>query len=163
MFWRSQKDRAAEALHRGIKAILIGGFFHYEHSQQFALNKQASAWLYTEAIAHQVYVLTAIFHNTAGKTYEWATRDFMMKAMSEAMVNFELQQGTVPGGISSFAFRRCAEIDALTPQERTTGKQFEQSAARIAELDPSADTRAIAAKFDEVTSKFFECALPMFR
>jgi hypothetical protein len=148
---------------RRVKAILIGGFFHVEHADEFGLNEEAAAWLYAESIAHQIYMLNAIFHNTLGKKYDWATPPFFVKAVSDAMVDFELEQGTVPGGFASFAFRRCAEIDAMSSAERMSGKQFAQSAAKIAEHDPSADQRAIAARLESVSKQYFDAALPMFR
>lgn len=163
MFGLSKKRRVAEALRRGTKAILIGGFFHVEHAEEFHLSEEASAWLYTEAIAHQTYVLMVTFNNTLAKRYRWATPAFAIKAVSGAMADFEMEQGLVPGGISSFALRRCAEMDALSPEERTSGIHFSQSAAKIAELDPAADQRAIVERLSSVARTYFDNILSMFQ
>lgn len=162
MFGRSKQGRAKEALRRGAKAVLIGGFFHVDHTNEFDLNEEAAAWLYTEALAHQIYMLTAIFHNTLGRKYKWATTEFMFKAISEAITEYELEQGAVPGGIASFVFRRCAEIDSMRPEQRTSGVHFVDSANKVAELDSSADIAAIAERLAMVTKEYFDAAHPMF-
>jgi hypothetical protein len=163
MFGLSKKERATEALQRGTKAILIGGFFHVQHAEQYGLNEQASAWLYTEALAHQVYILIVIFNNTLAKQYGWATHQFAMKAINEAIADYEIQEGSTPGSLSSFIFRRCAEMDALTPQERVAGKHFRQSAQKVFEYDSRADQEAIAERLSAVSGEYFENAVKMFR
>lgn len=163
MFGLSKKERATEALQRGTKAILIGGFFHVQHAEKYGLNEQASAWLYTEALAHQVYVLIVIFNNTLAKKYGWATLQFAMKAINEAITDYEIQEGSTPGSVSSFIFRRCAEMDTLTPQERVAGEHFRQSARKVFEYDSRADQEAIAERLSAVSKEYFEIAVKMFR
>ena len=163
MFGLSKKERAAEALRRGTKAVLIGGFFHVEHTEEFGLNDEASAWLFTEAIAHQIYVLFVIFNNTLAKKYRWATHDFALKAVSDAMVDFELEGGQPPGVISSITLRRCTEMDALTAAEGASGAHYRQSAAKVAEHDPTANKDAIEERLSSVARRYFENAKPMFQ
>lgn len=163
MFGLSMKERAKEALHRGTKAVLIGGFFHVQHAEEFGLNEQASAWLYTEALAHQIYVLIVISNNTLAKRYGWATPEFAVKAITEAITNFETQEGSTPGSISSFVFRRCAEMDSLSPQERVDGEHFRQSARKIKALDPKTDEERIVERLDAVAREYFDVAVKMFK
>ena len=118
MFGLFLKDRAAEALKRGTKAVLIGGFFHVTDAAKFRLNEEASAYLYTEAEAHQIYILTCMFQSTLAKEKSWATSAFAIKAINDAATDYEIEHGISPGSISSYVFRRCAEIDNLSPQER---------------------------------------------
>ena len=66
---KERQERAIEALQRGTKAILVGGFFHAENADEYGLNEEASAWLYTEALAHQVYDLIVIFNNTLANNH----------------------------------------------------------------------------------------------
>jgi len=156
------KERAKEALHRGTKAVLIGGFFHVQHAGEFGLNEQASAWLYTEALAHQIDVLIVISNNTLAKRYRWATPEFAVKTINEAITDYEIQEGFTPGSISSFVFRRCAEMDSLSPQERVNGQHFCQSARKIKEFDPGADEELIVKKLGAVAREYFAIAVKMF-
>ncbi len=163
MFGLSKKEQATEALQRGTKAILIGGFFHVQHAEEYGLNEQASAWLYTEALAHQIYVLIVIFNNTLAKEYSWATPQFAMKAINEAITEYEIQEDSTPGSVSSFIFRRCAEMDTLSPQKRVDGEHFRQSAWKVAEFDSRADQDAIAGRLSAVAMEYFDGAVKMFK
>ena len=163
MFGLSKKERAKEALQRGTKAVLIGGFFHVQHAEEYGLNEQASAWFYTEALAHQIYILIVIFHNTFGKKYGWATSEFAVKAINETLTDYEIKEGLTPGSVSSFIFRRCAEMDALSSQDRVDGEHFRQSACKVAELDSRADQESIANKLSSVAMEYFDNAVKMFR
>ncbi len=163
MFGLSKKEQASEKLQCGTKSILKSGFFSAQYAEDYGLNEQASAWLYTEALAHQIYVLIAIFNNTFGKKYEWATPQFMIKAINEAIVDYEIQEGSTPGSISSFIFRRCAEMDALSPQDRVAGEHFRQSASKVAEFDSQADRAAIADRLSIVAKQYFDNAINMFK
>jgi hypothetical protein len=163
MFGLSKKERAVEALQRGTKAVLIGGFFHVQDAEKYGLNKQASAWLYTEAIAHQIYALIVIFNNTLEKKHVWANTEFVLKAINNAITDWELQEGLTPGSVSSFIFRRCTEMDALTGQERIHGEHFRQSARKVAEFDPRADQESIANRLSSVAREYFDNAVKMFR
>lgn len=163
MFGLSKKERAIEALQRGTKAAMIGGFFHVQHTEEYGLNEQASAWLYTEALAHQIYVLIVIFNNTLAKEHAWATTEFAIKAINNAITDWELQEGSTPGSVSSFIFRRCAEMDSLSAQERVDGKHFWQSARKISDFDPRANQESIANRLDRVAREYFDSAVKMFR
>jgi hypothetical protein len=162
MFGMSMRERAVEALHRGTKAVLIGGYFHIDHSKQFGLNEEASAWLYTEAISQQIYALTVIANNTISKNYRWATPELVIKTINEIITDFEIKERLTPGSISSFVFRRCAEIDQLTPQQRADGEQFWQSARKIRKLDQRANEPEIVEKLASTTQEYFHTALKMF-
>lgn len=163
MFGLSLKDRAAEALKRGTKAALIGGFFHITDVAKFGLNENAAGYLYTEAQAHQIYILTVIFQHTLANEKSWATPAFAIKAINDAATDFELEHSVSPGSISSFVFRRCTEMDNLTPQERVDGRHFSQSAERIIERDPAANKQAIVRALESATRDFFDHAVRMFR
>ena len=168
MFGMSMKERAVEALHRGTKAVLIGGYFHVDDLKQFGLNKQASAWLYTEAIAHQIYALSVISNNTIMNKYRWATADFVNRTIHEAITDFEFSEAPIseglyaPGTISSIVLKRCAEMDRLMPQQRADGEQFWQSAKMISEVDQGANESEIVEKLASVTQEYFHAAIKMF-
>lgn len=163
MFGLTLKERAEEALKRGTKAVLVGGFFHVNDAERFGLNEDATSYLYTEAQAHQIYALTVIFHQTLAKEKSWATPAFAIKAITGAATEFEIEHGISPGSISFSVFRRCTEIDNLSPQERLDGKHFAQSADRVLDRDPSADRAAVARALEGATHRYFDQALRMFK
>lgn len=159
----TSKGRAKEALQRGTKAILIGGFFHVQHAAEFGLNEQASSWLYTEALAHQIYVLSVIANNKLTQKYKWATPDYVIKCINEAIIEYEIKEGFTPGAISSVAFRRCTDFDSLSRQERIDGEHYWQSAKLVKEVDPKADEEKVAARLESVAWEYFNAAERMFQ
>ncbi|MCP4319550.1 MAG: hypothetical protein GY789_27090 [Hyphomicrobiales bacterium] len=163
MFGKSKKERTIEALQRGTKAALSGGFFHVQDAEEYGLDEPASAWLYTEALAHQIYVLIVIFNNTLVKKHSWATTQFAIKAINAAITDYEIQVGSTPGSMSAFIFRRCSEIDALPPQARVDGEHFRQSTRKVAEFDSRADQEKIAHRLESVANEFFNNAINMFK
>jgi len=162
MFGLSFKEKTAEALKRGTNAALTGGFFHYSQAQEFGLNKEATAWLYTQALVHQIYMLGVLYkHSTMGK-YKWATADFMVKNIANILTDHEIKQGLTAGTISSFVFMRCSEMDNLTPKERETGEHYLQSAKLIADKDDSVNIENISKRLNSVAYTYFEHARKMF-
>jgi len=103
-----------------------------------------------------------ISNNTLAKRYRWATPEFRIKAINEAITDYEIEEGSTPGSISSFIFRRCAEMDSLSSQERLDGEHFRQSARKIKELDPKADEERIIERLEAVSREYFDAAVKMF-
>ena len=96
------------------------------------------------------------------KKYRWASAEFVNKAINEEITDFEFREGVTPGSISSFVFRRCAEMDRLTPQQRADGEQFWQSARKIREIDQGANESEIVEKLASVMQEYFHTAIKMF-
>lgn len=162
MFGLSKKEKARKALQRGTEAVLRDGLVQIQRAEVFGLNEQAAAWLYSETLTHQIYVLTLIANNRLSKRFAWATHEFVVRAINEAITDFEVQQGSTPGSISSFIFRGCAHIDDLTPKERGEGEHFRRSARKISELDPSGDEAQLIEWLGSVARNYFDVALKMF-
>jgi len=162
MFGLSFKEKTTEALQRGTKAALTGGFFHYTQAQRFGLNDEATSWLYTEALAHQIYMLGLLYKNSTLGKYKWATYEFSIKSITSALTDHEIKEGLTPGSISSFVFKRCYEIDQLTPKERETGEEYSQSAKLIADKDPRANQKNITKALENAVGSYFEQARKMF-
>ena len=143
MFGLSLRERAAEALRRGSRAALTGGIFHYTDVDRFHLNKDASSYLYTEAIAHQIYALGLVFGQTFVGKENWATLEFFFTSVAKGISEHEQKESLQPGSISSFVFKRFAEMEELSPDNRRNGEHFNQSIALVKHKDPSADGVAI--------------------
>ena len=84
MFGFSKKEKAAEAVRRATLASLTGAYFHQSHIEQLRLNKAASSWLYTEALAHQFYTLGTVFSYALSSSENWATEEFFSSAAKSA-------------------------------------------------------------------------------
>ncbi len=100
-------------------------------------------------------------HSTLGK-YKWATSEFSIKNITSTITEDELKNGLSPGSTSSFIFKRCYEIDALTPKERESGEHYRQSAKLVAEKDSNADVENIASVLEKVVDEYFQQARKMF-
>jgi len=162
VFGLSFKEKTAEAIQRGTKAALSGGFFHHTQAQKFNLNDEATAWLYTQALVHQIYMLGVLYkHSTMGK-YKWATPDFLTKNIDSALTEHEIIEGLTPGTRRSFIFKRCIEMDNLTPKERETGQHYHHSAKLVAEKDSNANEASIARTLEGVVDSYFQQARKMF-
>ena len=77
-------------------------------------------------------------------------------------MDFEIQQGLVPGKTSTFIFKRCAEIDSMPREKRGEGEQFVVSGKRIAELDPSANAGELTELFENLSKTIFDKILKIF-
>jgi hypothetical protein len=163
MFGLSFKEKTAEALHRGTKAALSGVIFHPTQAQKFGFNEEATFWLYSEALAHQIYMLCMLYkHTTPQHKYKWATPHFSINNISKVLIAYELKVGLAPSSTSSFIFERCCEIDELSPKEREIGMHYLQSAKLIVEKDTTANKEIIVQTLKHIASTYVVEARGMF-
>ncbi len=162
MFGFSLRERAAEALRRGARAAMTGGFFHHSEVDGFGLNKEASSFLYTEALSHQIYALGLIFGETLVGKEKWATPEFFFESVGKGIAEHEKEQSLMPGSVSSFVFKRFMEIENLTPQERNNGEHFNQSTCLIKGKDISANSDDIVKALMTATEQYYSKAKKMF-
>jgi hypothetical protein len=85
MFGLSKRERVAEALRRGTVAALTGGFFHHSQVEALGLNEAASSWIYTDALAHQIFALGVIYSNAPACREPWADASFFNDAVFGAL------------------------------------------------------------------------------
>lgn len=159
---KEKEERAKETLHLATKVVLIGGFFHANQADEFGLNEEASACLYTEVLAHQIYVLIVISNQKLVKRYGWAT-EFAIGEINKAISNHEIREGFIPGSIGSLVFQRCFEMDSLSPQERHNGEHYRQSARKIKEFDSRADEERIVERLATVAREYFDITVKKFK
>ena len=162
MFGLSLRERSAEALRRGARAALTGGFFHYTEAESFQLNIDASSYLYTEALAHQIYTLGLIYGQALVGKEKWATPEHFFKSVAKGITEHEKEQSLLPGSISSFVFKRFMEIEELTPEKRRNGEHFNQSVELVKKKDPSADVNAIRKALEKASRDYYAQARKMF-
>ncbi len=92
MFGVGLRKRTAEAIRRRVRASLTGAYFHHSEVQRFGLNDAGSAWLLTEAYAHQFYALGCIAAHTC-RNDKWATFEFFVESALDGMRESERKGG----------------------------------------------------------------------
>jgi hypothetical protein len=159
MFGFSQKERAAEALRRGAKAATTGAYFHHTKVAQFGLNDDASAYLWTEALVHQISALVFI-SNKALSGKPWADFDFFARAVTEGISEGDKEFGLNVSSLVPIIFKRILEFNSMS----TSSKQetYADSARRVKERDHLADEAALCAALEGATKKYFEDVVRMF-
>ncbi len=161
MFGLGKKERAAEAIRRGVKAALTGAYFHNTEVEKFGLNKSASSWLYTEALAHQIYALGYIC-STALAGRRWATLDFFFESAIDGIKESENEGGASTDQLAPVLLKRYADFEAFTGEERVTGAHYKNSADLVCEQDPSADVAKISVALQNSVDKYVQDARKMF-
>lgn len=162
MFGLTLRERAAEALRRGARAAMTGAYFHHSRVPQFGLNEEASAWLYTEALAHLIYTLSLLYgHALTGKE-TWATPEFFFKAVAKGIGESEKEQGLAQHSVTSFVLKRVVEMDLLSGEQRTNGEHLKQSAILVQKKDQSANATEITAALEQASMNFYQDARKMF-
>lgn len=162
MFNFSKKERAREAIYRGTKAALTGGFFHYSDAQKFGLNEQATAWLYTEALALQIYTLVTIFNNKLGGRHKWANVEFVVEAIEKATKEYEKENGLKYGSVGHFVINRMVEIDQMAPDQRRGKEHLWESAQKVKNFDKFAPEEELVDSLDSACLNYFNNAIKMF-
>ena len=157
----TMQERATEAVRQGVLASLTGAYFHVSEADKFGLNNEATTWLYSEALAHQIYMLSMIANQTVSSA-PWATGDYFMSALREAM-ELDARKMKMTTGTYSYIFNRCRTFDSLGLEQRVAGEHFRLSARAVAEKDSKADVRAIEEALRTATEKYADAALKMFR
>lgn len=161
MFGLGKKARAAEAIRRGVRASLTGAYFHHSEIEEFGLNKSASAWLYTEAIAHHIYVLGYI-SSTALKTEKWATLDFFIESAIDGMKEAEQNGGPSAEQLAPSVLNRYSVFESFSGQQRIEGAHYRSSAELVAKQDPAADLEIIATALKASTDRYVADVRKMF-
>lgn len=162
MFGLSLRERTEEALRRGARAALTGAFFHHTEAEKFQLNQEASSYLYTEALAHQIYMLGLIFGQTCVGKEKWATPEFFFKSVAKGITEHEKEETLQIGSISSFVFKRFMEMEELSPEKRLNGEHFWQSVTLVQNKDSSADGDKICKALENASEKYYSQARKMF-
>jgi hypothetical protein len=161
MFGFGQKKRTAEAIRRGVRASLTGAYFHHSEVNNFGLNEAGSAWLLTEAYAHQFYALGCIASNACGNE-KWATFDFFVESLLEGMREYEREGGPNTDQIAPVLLKRYVDFEKLGASRRVEGEHFKASAKLVAEQDESADIDAIAEALFSSTKRYMSDLKRMF-
>jgi hypothetical protein len=162
MFGIGKKERAAEAVRRGVLASLTGAYLHHSEIERLGLNKSASSWLYTESLAHHVYALGTIFSHALSSAERWATQEFFVTAAESAFAAHESKNGLAPGTLSSVIFPRFGEFQSLRGEQRVAGEHYAASASAVRARDSKADTAAVHAMLRESTDRYVADARRMF-
>jgi len=153
MFGFGKKARAAESIRRGVRASLTGAYFHHSEIEKFGLNKSASAWLYTEAIAHHVYALGYI-SASALKSEKWATLDYFFESVIDGMKEAEQHGGLVAEQLAPTVLKRYSEFETLSGQERIEGAHYRSSAELVAKQDSATNLETITDALRISTERF---------
>ena len=155
------KKRTAEAIRRGVRASLTGAFFHRTRVQEFGLNDEGSAWLFTEAYAHQFYVLGCITTH-ACKNERWATFEFFAKSAVDGIRESERTGGMNTEQLTPILLKRYSDFEALGSEARLRGEHYRSSAILVAERDESADIESITRALSSSTERYMVEAGKMF-
>lgn len=159
MFGLSQKERAAEALSRGAKAAMTGAYFHHTEAVKFGLNDNASAYLYTEALVHQIQALGFI-SSQALSGNSWANWDFFIHAVVAGISEGDKEFGLNVSSLVPVIFKRIMEFQSMpTSSKRET---YVDSARRVKALDHRADEAALCAALEGATMKYLTDVARMF-
>lgn len=161
MFGFGKKSRAAEAIRRGVKASFTGAYLHPSEIEKFGLNKGASSWLYTEALAHHLYALGYIAAS-ALQAEKWATLDFFFDSALDGMKEAEKNNGTSEDQIAPVVLKRYNEFELFTGQERLDGAHYQSSAELVLNQDPSANLQEITGALQASTEKYVADVRKMF-
>ena len=162
MFGFGKKARAAEAIRRGVQATLTGAYFHNTEVEKFGLNKSASSWLYTEALAHQLYALGYISSTALAGMGDWVTLDFFFESAIDGIKESEKNGGPSTDQLAPVLFKRYIDFEAFTGEERVAGAHYKNSADFIFAQDTSADIEKIATALQNSVDKYVRDARKMF-
>lgn len=162
MFGLGKRERCAEALRRGTTAALIGGFLHHSQIEELGLNKEASAWIYTESIVHQLFALGIIYSNCSISDQPWATAKFFNDAVSDALTQHERSNQLSPGTMTSFIFKRIDDFAQIDRPFLAAGQHFLDTATKASAKDPNTDKKQICILLRSATEAYFQAANRMF-
>lgn len=162
MFGLTLRERVAEALRRGVRAAMTGAYFHHSRVVNLGLNDSAGAYLYSEALAHQIYALGLAYGRALVGKENWATPDFFLKSVANGIRESEKEQGLIPGSMVSVLLKRFVDFECLSPQQRSENEHFADSAKRVRERDARADEQELIHALEDATRKYFGDVSKMF-
>jgi hypothetical protein len=162
MFGLSKRERVAEALRRGTAAAVTGGFFHFSQVEALGLNDATSSWIYTDALAHQIFALGIIYSNAPACAEPWADAAFFNDVVFKALTDYEKSNNLTLGTTSSFIFRRIDDFKAIPREKLATGEHFLSTADGAVQRDPRANKLQISQMLKTATEAYFAAARRMF-
>lgn len=162
MFGLGLKERSGEALRRGAKAIVLGSFYQHSQAEEHGLNERATAFLYSEALAHQLYALGQNYGLSLVGKHKWATPEFFLRNVAGILIDQEREQQLPPGALSEVLLNRFMDFEQMSPQDRKDGRHFKQSATLVAERDSSANAAIISKSLEQCSRSFFDQARKVF-
>lgn len=157
-----KQSKVEDGLRRSTRAVLIGGLFHPDHAEEFGLNKEASAFLYTEMMAQLIGCIGAVYMGKVAGKKAWATPQFMEDCVKKEVASYEKEIGIHPGGIASILFKRLYEMEEMSPQQRASLEHLKESAQRVYKLDPRADKEELETLFETKSREFFKILIERF-
>lgn len=157
----SKRERVGEALGRGTAAVLTGAFLHLTEIEELGLNNEASSWIYTESVVHQLFALGLIYSNASFSNESWATAAFFNNTVSDAITRHEQEIGLTHGTLNSVVFQRIDYLSAIYRQD-VAHQHLRDSAIKTAEKDPKANSDQIFEKLKSSTENYFLAASKMF-
>lgn len=162
MFGLSKRDRVGEALRRGATAALTGAFLHPSEIERLGLNNEASSWIYTESLAHQIFALGLIYSNSPFSTETWSDASFFNRNVSNAITDYETENRMTPGSINSVIFNRIDQLIQIY-QRGPEYAHIQDSVTRVTNADPNADRKVIFDRLKTSTEEFMRIAGNMFQ
>ncbi len=156
MFGLSKQERLIDVLVRSTTGVMEGWYYEVGDISELGLNKAATKEFLLEGEVLQIYIMGVAFKNKVGPNNGWATPQFFVKTVSDALSSIEIDKGFPPGAASQYIFSRCSEIDNMSGEERGNNSHLLESAKRIAEHDSSVDVYDIVDVFDAISKFMFD-------
>lgn len=162
MFGMSKRERTAEALRRGTAAALTGGFLHHSQIEGLGLNEEATVWIYTDSLVHQLLALNLAYSNSSISNEPWATAAFFNECVADAITQHERNNGLSPGTVNSFAFSRLRDFARIERPFLVAGQHFLDTATKSSDRDPRTDKKKVCQLLRAATESYFQAAIKMF-
>lgn len=162
MFGLTLKSRTAEALRRGVQAIVRGGFIDNNSRQNLGLNTEANSYLHSEIMAHQLYSLGLIYGRALVGKHNWATPEFFFRSVAKALAEGETAQHLPAESLSRVLLERFLDFEGLSPEERKARAHVRQSAMRVSERDERVPMPHIEEVIENAAASFFRQAKGVF-
>lgn len=156
------RSEVEDALQRSTRAVLIGGLFHIDHTDDFNLNQEASAYLYSEMLSHLIFCIGIVYNHKIFGKKSWATSNFMETCIKREIEAYEKENSFSPGTILSPLFKRVYEIKGMSSQDRMELNHIKESVQRIYNLDKNANITTLKNTFEGKTRDFVEVLMQRF-
>lgn len=161
-FFGYKESEVEDSLRRSTRAVLIGGIFHTDHAEQFKLNKEATAYIYTEMLSNLIYCIGIVYQNKILGKKSWATTKFLENCIKKEIESYERQFCQTTGSITSIIFKRLYEIERMSPQQRANLEHIRESASKIKSIDSNADMNLLEKTYEVKTREFIKILIDRF-
>lgn len=138
MFGLSKRERVAEGLRRAAIAAMDGVRFTVDDIARFGLSDEASAYLFTDAIAHRLFMLSVVLSDQF-KGESWNTFEFFVEGIKPGILERERTAGLVPYSMFSMLMSRYNGLLQIPTAQARNGGRLLDTARRVADLDDQAD------------------------